>query len=73
MPRPPKDDAFDELSVREQIRYVQKLWDRIAEQSEDIDLTEEHRAELDARLDRFEESSEAGESWNKIRNHLRDE
>jgi putative addiction module component (TIGR02574 family) len=73
MPRPPSDDAFDEMSVREQIRYVQKLWDRIAEHSDDIELTDEHRAELDTRLDRLDESPEDGTSWEKVRDRLRDD
>ena len=39
IPEPP---GFSELSKEEQIRYVQALWDRIAEHPDDVPVLESH-------------------------------
>ena len=72
MPLLPKEEDFDEMSVDDQIQYVQILWDRIAEHSDEIELTHEQQEELDRRLERMEESPDEGESWATIRERLRD-
>jgi putative addiction module component (TIGR02574 family) len=41
IPDPP---GFDDLSKEEQIRYLQELWDRIAEQPDKIPVPESHLA-----------------------------
>jgi putative addiction module component (TIGR02574 family) len=39
IPDPP---GFNDLSKAEQIRYLQSLWDRIAEKPEDVPVLESH-------------------------------
>ena len=48
----PDPTGFSDLSKIEQIRYLQALWDRIAEQPDDIPAPESH---LQIALERFEE------------------
>jgi putative addiction module component (TIGR02574 family) len=47
IPDPP---GFNDLSKTEQIRYLQDLWDRIAEQPGEIPVPESHLALAEERL-----------------------
>jgi putative addiction module component (TIGR02574 family) len=46
--------GFDEMTVDEQIDYVQALWDRIAAKEELVPVPEWHRAEIERRLAEYE-------------------
>lgn len=70
VPLPPP--GFDDLSVDEQIEYVQSLWDRIAATPEQIPVPLWHREILDERLRDFEANPETGESWDVVRERLRE-
>ena len=48
IPIPPA--GFDELSVDEQLDYVQSLWDRIAAHPETVPIPDWHRQVLGERL-----------------------
>jgi len=63
---------IDNLSVDEQIEYVQSLWDRIAATPEQVPVPEWHREILDERLKDYEANPNAGESWDVVRERLRD-
>ena len=71
VPLPPP--GFDDLSVDEQIEYVQSLWDRIAATPARVPEPEWHREILDERLKDYEANPNAGESWNVVRERLRDQ
>ena len=62
--RPP---GFDELSIDEQIDYVQSLWDRIAATPDRVPVPEWHSEILDDRLKDYEANPDAGESWDVVR------
>ncbi|MFH0822323.1 MAG: addiction module protein [Pseudomonadota bacterium] len=47
IPEPP---GFSDLSKAQQIRYLQALWDRITEKSDDIPVPESHIALAEERL-----------------------
>jgi len=64
--------GFDELSVEEQIEYVQSLWDRIAASPEQVPVPDWHRDILNERLKDYEANADAGESWDVVRDRLRD-
>lgn len=70
VPIPPP--GFDELSVEEQINYVQSLWDRIAASPDHVPVPEWHREVLTERLKDYEANPDAGESWDVVRERLRD-
>ncbi|HEV8397388.1 MAG TPA: addiction module protein [Vicinamibacterales bacterium] len=70
VPLPPP--GFDDLSVDEQIEYVQTLWDRIAATPEQVPVPNWHREILDERLKDYEKTPNAGESWDVVREQLRD-
>lgn len=63
--------GFDDLSVEEQIEYVQALWDRIAALPERVPVPDWHRQELDRRLDDLEKNPDDGVSWEDFKTRLR--
>ena len=70
VPLPPP--GFDDLSVDEQIAYVQSLWDRIAATPEQVPVPEWHREIVDERLKDYEANPNAGASWDTVRDQLRE-
>ena len=50
-----------ELPLDERIKLVEDLWDSIAADQQALPLTPEQRAELDRRLDAFEEDKNRGQ------------
>jgi putative addiction module component (TIGR02574 family) len=63
--------GFDDLSVEEQIEYVQALWDHIAVQPERVPVPDWHREELDRRLDDLEKNPNDSVSWEDLKARLR--
>jgi putative addiction module component (TIGR02574 family) len=64
--------GFDQLTVEEQIDYVQLLWERIAATPEQVPVPDWHREVLDERRKDFEANPDAGESWDIVRRRLQD-
>jgi putative addiction module component (TIGR02574 family) len=62
---------FDDLSVDQQIAYVQTLWDEIASQEEQVPVPAWHREILDARLTEIEADPDAGRAWEEVEIELR--
>ena len=69
VPLPPP--GFDDLSVGDQIEYVESLWDRIAATSVQVLVLERHREILNERLKDYGNPN-AGESWDVVRERFRD-
>lgn len=65
LPNPPP--GFDGLSVDEQIRYVQSLWDRIAASPDRVPVPDWHQQMLDERLAEHEASPDDVVSWDEVR------
>lgn len=63
--------GFDELTVDEQIDYVQSLWERIAATPEQVPVPDWHREMLDERLKEHDANPNVGESWDVVRGRLR--
>jgi len=61
-----------ELSVQERIRLVEMIWKSIAAIPEAVHVTPELKAELEARLKKFEANPETGYSWEQVKTHLRE-
>src|SRR5262245_40332150 len=70
LPLPPP--GFDDLSIDEQIEYVQSLWDRIAATPEQVPVPQWHREILDERIKEYDANPDAGESWDVVRERMRD-
>ncbi|MCB1062239.1 MAG: addiction module protein [Verrucomicrobiae bacterium] len=63
-------DQLRELSVSERIQLVEDLWDTIVADAESVRLSEAQTAELDRRLDRFEEDPSEGVEWGALKTRI---
>ncbi|MDP9079820.1 MAG: addiction module protein [Bacteroidota bacterium] len=57
-----------ELSVAERILMIEKIWDSIDHNN--LEMPENHKEELDQRLDRYEKGETKFYSWTDIKSEL---
>jgi putative addiction module component (TIGR02574 family) len=70
VPLPPP--GFDDLTVDEQISYVQSLLNRIAAGTGTMPVPDWHLDVVRDRLDDLHADPDAGDSWEAARSRLRD-
>ncbi len=58
------------MPVPDRLILVEQIWDSIAEDQEQIELTDAQKAELDRRLDADDASPGRGESWDVVKKRL---
>jgi len=63
--------GIDQLSVAQRILLVEKIWDSIVAEAEDMPLTEAQKQDLEHRLAAYNENPNAGSSWEDVRARLR--
>lgn len=59
--------GFAQLSVPEQIEYVQDLWEQIAVSSDAVSTPDWHLDIIRRRLQDFEHNPQIGRSWEEVR------
>jgi putative addiction module component (TIGR02574 family) len=59
------------LSIPERIQLVTDIWDTIAEVPEEVDLSEEQKAELDRRLEAYNRNPSEGSPWSLVKERIR--
>jgi putative addiction module component (TIGR02574 family) len=62
---------FDAASKNQRIAFVQELWDRMAQDPENVPVPDSHKRVLDERLNAYRTSPQAGRSWSEVREQLR--
>jgi putative addiction module component (TIGR02574 family) len=67
----PHPEELRELSPGERLQLIGDLWDSLSGDPESLPVTEEHRRELDRRLEEFERASDAGVTWSELQRRLR--
>ena len=63
-------DQIRKLSVSERVELIENIWDSIADQPEEIHLTDAQRLELDCRLEAWRDNPHSGSSWETVRERL---
>jgi putative addiction module component (TIGR02574 family) len=53
--------------IDDRIRLVQDVWDRLVDQGDEPELTEEMKAELDRRIEELDHNPAAGLPWNEVK------
>jgi putative addiction module component (TIGR02574 family) len=71
IPPPIPPPGFDELSLDDQIDYVQSLWDRIAGQPDQVPLPEWHRQVIRQRIAEHDANPSEGRPWEEVRSEIR--
>ena len=59
------------LPIEDRIRLVEDIWDSIAADQLALDLTEAQKAELDKRLDAFENDGDVGREASEVISDIR--
>jgi len=67
----PMEQAFETMSPSERIRYVQELWDRIAETPGNVPVSDAMKGELDRRLAEHRDNPEDVLDWATVRARVR--
>ena len=62
--------GFDDLSVEDQIEYVQGLWDRIAANADQVPLLDWQQEILDERLAAHRAAPQEARPWNEVLKRL---
>ena len=65
------DARLHDLSIDEKIQLIEELWDSIAADQASLPLTEEQKAELDARVDEFEADGDLGREAKIVLDEIR--
>ena len=68
VPNPPP--GFDDMSVAEQIEYVQTLWERIAASPDDVPVPDWHREVIRERVKQLEADPAQGRPWAEVRRDI---
>lgn len=58
------------LNIAERIQLVEDIWDSISTTTQEIDLTEAQKTELDNRLEAFKQNPESGSTWEQVKQRL---
>ena len=59
-----------QLNIAERIQLVEDIWDSISTTTEEIDLTEAQKKELDIRLDRLHRNPDSGSTWEEVKQRI---
>lgn len=59
-----------ELSVAERLRIVEDIWESIAEDAQELEISDELAAELDRRLEAYKKEPDAGVTWEELNERL---
>ena len=70
MPHPALSSEILGLPVRDRIALVEQIWDSIAEDESQFQLTDAQKAELDRRLARRESSGSRGSEWSDVKQRI---
>ena len=60
------------LNIAERIQLVEDIWDSISTTTQNIDLTEAQKIELDNRLNRFQQNPNSGSTWDEVKQRIQD-
>jgi putative addiction module component (TIGR02574 family) len=60
------DRSFEQMTTAERVLYVQALWDRIAEDSDEVPLSEAQRAEIRRRVEEHRAAPESAVPWEQV-------
>lgn len=59
------------LSQSERIMLAEELWDSIAENQDDLEVTDAQKKILDERLAAYKASPDEGKSWAEVKNEMK--
>jgi putative addiction module component (TIGR02574 family) len=64
-------DAFRHWPLSDQLEFLQRAWDQVAESGWQPELTDPQRAELDRRIAAYQGNPSDVLTWDQVEAHLR--
>ena len=55
------------LSVEKRLHLVQTIWDSIAQDTENVEISEEHKTILNERLEAYQNNPEENITWDEVK------
>ncbi len=68
-----KSLGIDQFSVAERILLVEEIWDSIADDGQEVELTDVQRKDLERRIANYEANPKSGSSWEEVKARLREQ
>ena len=62
---------IQQLSQSERILLAEELWDSVAKNQDDLEVTDSQRKILDARMAAYKASPNEGSSWEEVKNEMK--
>ncbi len=62
---------IQQLSQSERILLAEELWDSIAKNQDDLEVTDAQKKILDERMAAYKASPNEGTSWEKVKNEMK--
>jgi putative addiction module component (TIGR02574 family) len=59
-----------ELTPDERLRLIEDVWETLASDSDSLPLSDDHRREIDLRLEALRRSSDRGSAWPDVRERI---
>jgi putative addiction module component (TIGR02574 family) len=66
------EPTFEAMSPAERIEYLQDLWDRLADEPQEVPVTDAQRAELRRRVTAYRADPTVGVPWEEVLERARD-
>ncbi len=65
-----KSFGIDQLTIAQRILLVEEIWDSIADQQDQLPITEAQKQDLQRRLATHKANPKAGSSWEEVKARL---
>lgn len=62
---------IDDLSREDQLRLIEKIWEKLSSDPDSLPLSSAQQAELDRRLDKLESGEFEGIPWEQVLQQIR--
>ncbi len=62
---------IQQLSQSERILLAEELWDSVAKNQDDLEVTDSQKKILDERMAAYKASPNEGNSWGKVKNEMK--
>ncbi|MDQ1363809.1 MAG: hypothetical protein QG652_1671 [Pseudomonadota bacterium] len=62
---------IQQLSQSERILLAEQLWDSVAEENAELEMTEGHKEILKQRLAAYQASPDEGRSWQEVKDEMK--
>ncbi len=62
---------IQQLSQSERILLAEELWDSVAKNQDDLEVTDSQKKILDERMAAYKASPNEGTSWEKVKNEMK--